>query len=225
MAEKALKFAKKTDRSWDGPEVDRSNMLLFPTIASCTSSDSEEGTKSGDVIRESSKDTGSLKRDGIAKAEDVVNPDVTIRPDEPSQHAKHHHHHRHRHHKQYLVSYQTLAKYSVISEASWYRSSCHDLASLICHDNGVLELGAATVVLGGHRPAIIPHERLAASFHQHRFNGEHLVYSPFSHPQHTLHHLAAPLVLEVEDVRKHVHVATDSVAAIIAHARGETATT
>ncbi|KAK8799916.1 hypothetical protein WA588_002737 [Blastocystis sp. NMH] len=34
MAEKALKFAKKADKSWDEPEVDRSNMLLFPTIAS-----------------------------------------------------------------------------------------------------------------------------------------------------------------------------------------------
>ena len=186
MAEKALKFAKKADRSWDEPEVDRSNMLLFPTIASCTSSDSEEETRGGDVPRDGNKDTGSPRRDDVNDRDDTVKPDDATRSNDAtipnkSQHSRHHHHHHHRHHRQFLVSYQTLSKYSVISDASWYRSLCNDLASLICHDNGVLELGAATVVLGGHRPAIVPHERLAASFHQHRLNGEHLVYRPLSH--------------------------------------------
>ena len=67
MAEKALKFAKKADKSWDEPEVDRSNMLLFPTIASCTSSDSEEETTRGEVTKDSNKDTDSPKRDDIAR--------------------------------------------------------------------------------------------------------------------------------------------------------------
>ena len=111
MAEKALKFAKKADKSWDEPEVDRSNMLLFPTIASCTSSDSEEETTKGEMTRDSNKDADP------AKAEDVVKPDDTAQSGEPSQHTKHHHHHRHRHHRQCLVSYQTLSKYSVIADA------------------------------------------------------------------------------------------------------------
>ena len=118
MAEKALKFAKKAYKSWDEPEVDRSNMLLFPTIASCTSSDSEEETTRGEVTKDSNKDTDSPKRDDIAKPEDVVKPDNPIQSDEPSQHTRHHHHHhRHRHHRQYPVFYQTLSKYSVIADA------------------------------------------------------------------------------------------------------------
>lgn len=131
MAEKALKFAKKADRGWDEPEVDRSNMLLFPTIASCTSSDSEEMVETGDLsggVDVSSRgdgtkieDSDSLKRDSIAmkQGSTVAKEDSISAKPEPSQHTKHHHHrHRHRHHKQFLVSYQTHAKYSVISNAS-----------------------------------------------------------------------------------------------------------
>lgn len=43
----------------------------------------------------------------------------------------------------------------------------------------------------------------------------------FPSQQRTLHHLASPLVLEVEDVGKHVHVATDAVTTVITHARNE----
>lgn len=44
--EKALKFANKSDKEVvDEMHLDRNNMLLFPTIASCTSSEDEKNEK------------------------------------------------------------------------------------------------------------------------------------------------------------------------------------
>lgn len=44
--EKALKFANKSDKEVvDEMHLDRNNMLLFPTIASCTSSEDEKKEK------------------------------------------------------------------------------------------------------------------------------------------------------------------------------------
>ena len=44
--EKALKFANKSDKEVvDVMHLDRNNMLLFPTIASCTSSEDEKKEK------------------------------------------------------------------------------------------------------------------------------------------------------------------------------------
>ena len=127
MAEKALKFAKKADMGWDDVAVDRSNMLLFPTIASCTSSDSEEVdgdelSRSGDELSratELSKTTESSKTAESSKtthsSQTRINPsrddtpnhndqETTSPPKEPRHH---HHHHRHHHRKPFPVSYQT----------------------------------------------------------------------------------------------------------------------
>ena len=44
--EKALKFANKSDKEVvDEMHLDRNNMLLFPTIARCTSSEDEKNEK------------------------------------------------------------------------------------------------------------------------------------------------------------------------------------
>ena len=51
--EKALKFANKSDKEVvDEMHLDRNNMLLFPTIASCTSSEDEEKDKDKEIRKE-----------------------------------------------------------------------------------------------------------------------------------------------------------------------------
>lgn len=51
--EKALKFASKSDKEVvDEMHLDRNNMLLFPTIASCTSSEDEEKDKDKEIRKE-----------------------------------------------------------------------------------------------------------------------------------------------------------------------------
>lgn len=123
MAEKALKFARKADVGWEDAAVDRSNMLLFPTIASCTSSDSEEEV-GGDLQRaaESARngaDSSEVDNNTPEASNHSPSNNTQKRGDEdtnqlntPQERRHKHHHHRHRHHhrKQFLVSYQTHIK-------------------------------------------------------------------------------------------------------------------
>ena len=75
---KAMKFSGE-EQALNDVEVDRNNMYLFPTIASCTSSE-EETSKKSHKPQESQESQKPQK-------------------EEKHHHRHHHHHHHHRHHK------------------------------------------------------------------------------------------------------------------------------
>lgn len=89
MVEKALKFAQNQQK--DKKEVveelgvDRSNMLLFPTIASCTSSD------------ESSQEQEQAPKAANDK-EVPLEGSTEEKTPRHSSHSRHHHHYRYHHH-------------------------------------------------------------------------------------------------------------------------------
>lgn len=79
----------------------------------------------------------------------------------------------------------------------------------------VLKLRATSIVLRRHRPSVLPREHLRTAFHEHRLDGEHLVYTSTPHGTRTAHHLASVIVREVENVRQHVHVTSNAVTRVI----------
>ena len=91
MVEKALKFAQNQQK--DKKEVveelgvDRSNMLLFPTIASCTSSD------------ESPQEQEQAPKAASDKEVHLEGSTEEKTPRHPSHSHHHRHHHRHHHHR------------------------------------------------------------------------------------------------------------------------------
>ena len=115
MVEKALKFAQNQQK--DKKEVveelgvDRSNMLLFPTIASCTSSD------------ESPQEQEQAPKAANDKEVPLEGSTEEKTPRQPSHsHSRHHHrHHHHYHHHRHASSPQLI----VCNKQTMSRSRLH----------------------------------------------------------------------------------------------------
>ena len=114
MVEKALKFAQNQQK--DKKEVveelgiDRSNMLLFPTIASCTSSDDSQREQEQEQVAQAANDK-EVPLEGSTEEKASRHHSHSHHHHRRRHHHPHHHYHRHSPSPQLIVCYkQTMSR-------------------------------------------------------------------------------------------------------------------